>query len=626
MAKSVYRRSSLSKLASPDQLDRMIVVISPANWFAILGGIVVVVVVVVWSIIGWLPSKITTSGLFMSDRMNYMLASDISGQVKSIEVDVGDVVTEGQVLVELDRDAVEKELETLNKRLDKVEVVTLTSVNDEATADNQNLINLKTQMSATGIQSDQNNLLLAQRERELADLNAKVNDAKNKLDVARAAYYESFRTYSNPQLESDINIARQNYLTNNSAAIQAGVSYDVAISSYYEQVDASLTGLIEKYDLLIASSSGTDAEKLSEIRQSLKKLRNDSDSQKFDNLSAKLLSLAEKESGISEKGPIQESGLYEVGGRLGSSWQQAVSAKETAGDYSGIASGDKSTLDSLQGAYNSYVTNNENAQILRNVLSVEYETASSNYNQLNGQKLSLEETIIGLRGQKASSDLGEESQNATYTAQFIASRDATINTLKTEIEKNERLLSKSSIKSTVDGRVSDIKINIGSVINAGNEIIMVTEDGSKGDLIQCYVPLSTGKKAEVGMQVMVYPTTVNRQEYGHMEATITSVDDYVSSTSSIRSTLGDEILTNSILQSGPVVGVTCKLREDKSTRSGYYWSSKKGVNLTIPQGTPVTIDIVTEKKHPISMLIPYLKDRYYNFTQPEQKKQKENNN
>ena len=42
----------------------------------------------------------------------------------------------------------------------------------------------------------------------------------------------------------------------------------------------------EKYDLLIASSSGTDAEKLSEIRQSLKKLRNDSDSQKFDNLSA----------------------------------------------------------------------------------------------------------------------------------------------------------------------------------------------------------------------------------------------------------------------------------------------------------------------------------------------------
>ena len=626
MAKNVYRKSSLSKLASPDQLDRMIVVISPANWFAILGGILVVVVVVVWSIVGWLPSKITTSGLFMSDRMNYMLASDISGQVKSIEVDVGDEVTEGQVLVELDRDAAEKELETLNKRLDKVEVVTLTSVNDEATADNQNLINLKTQMSATGIQSDQNNLLLGQREKELADLNAKVNDAKNKLDVARAAYYESFRTYSNPQLENDINIARQNYLSNNGAAIQAGVSYDVAINSYYEQVDASLTSLIEKYDLMIADpSQATNADRLAEINQSLKKLRNDHDSQNFDNLSSKLLSLAEKESSIVAKGPIQESGLYEVGGRLGSSWQQAISAKETSNDYNGIASGDKSALDSLQGAYNNYVLNNENAQILRNVLSVEYETASANYNQLNSQKLSLEETIIGLRGQKASSDLGGESQNATYTAQFIAARDATINSLKTEIEKNERLLSKSSIKSTVDGRVSDIKINVGSVINAGNEIIMVTKDGSKGDLIQCYVPLSTGKKAEVGMQVMVYPTTVNRQEYGHMEATITSVDDYVSSTSSIRSTLGDEILTNSILQSGPVVGVTCKLREDSSTRSGYYWSSKKGVNLTIPQGTPVAIDIVTEKKHPISMLIPYLKDRYYNFTQPEQKKQKDNN-
>lgn len=625
MAKNVYRKSSLSKLASPDQLDRMIVVISPANWFAILGGIIVVVVVFIWSIIGWLPSKITSSGLFMSDRMNYMLASDISGQVKSIEVAVGDEVVEGQVLVELDKDAIEKELETLNNRLDKVEAVTLTSVNDEATSDNQNLINLKTQMSATGLLSDQNSLLLSQRERELANLNVKINDAKNKLDATRNAYYDSLKTYSNPQLESDINMAKQNYSSNNGAATQAGVSYDVAIKTYYEQVDASLTGLIEKYDLIIPGESDTAKATLNEIKQSLNELKNDRNSQKFDTLSTKLLALAQQESTVAAKGPIQESGLYEVGGRLGSSWQQVKSAQDTSNDYNQLAIGDKITLDSIQGAYNSYITNSETAQIRKNQLSLDYEIANAQYNQLNSQKLSLEETILSLRGQKASSDLGGESQNATYTAQFIASRDATINTLQTEIEKNERLLSKSSIKSTVNGKVTDIKINIGSVVNAGNEIVMVTENGAKGDLIQCYVPLSTGKKAEVGMQVMVYPTTVNRQEYGHMEATIISVDDYVSSTSSIRSTLGDEILTNSILQSGPVVGVTCKLREDESTKSGYYWSSKKGANLTIPQGTPVAIDIITEKKHPISMLIPYIKERYYNFTQPEQKTQKENN-
>ena len=81
------------------------------------------------------------------------------------------------------------------------------------------------------------------------------------------------------------------------------------------------------------------------------------------------------------------------------------------------------------------------------------------------------------------------------------------------------------------------------------------------------------------------------------------------STSSIRATLGDDMLAQAFTQNGPVVAVTCRLRTDDTTSSGYWWSTKKGADLMIPDGSMVAVDIVTEEKAPITMLVPYLKEK-----------------
>jgi hypothetical protein len=124
-----------------------------------------------------------------------------------------------------------------------------------------------------------------------------------------------------------------------------------------------------------------------------------------------------------------------------------------------------------------------------------------------------------------------------------------------------------------------------------------------------YVPVDSGKKIKTGMEVKVYPSTANKQEYGHINAFVTHVDEYVTSAEEMRNKLGDDSLVQSFSGSGPVVQVMCFLKLDPSTKSGYDWSSRKGAEVEMSPGTPVSADIVTEKKAPITMLIPLLKEK-----------------
>lgn len=124
--------------------------------------------------------------------------------------------------------------------------------------------------------------------------------------------------------------------------------------------------------------------------------------------------------------------------------------------------------------------------------------------------------------------------------------------------------------------------------------------------VVCYLPLADAKKITVGMTVLVYPSTDSDQEYGHMEATVLSVDDYVTSEDDMLATLKDDSLVDYFASSAPVLAITCQLRADTSTASGFYWSSKKAANLTLAGGTLVTVKIVTEQKAPITLLLPML--------------------
>jgi len=155
-----------------------------------------------------------------------------------------------------------------------------------------------------------------------------------------------------------------------------------------------------------------------------------------------------------------------------------------------------------------------------------------------------------------------------------------------------------------------VKIGVGSAIGEGSSTAVIRKPTGNGDYVVCYVDWASAKKVVAGMDVKVYPTTADRQEYGNMIAHVVSVDDFISSEAQMMANAANESVVQLFMSNGPVICVKCKLVEDPDSASGYKWSSKKGAKLTVPYGTLVEADIITEYKKPITMLIPYLKEKF----------------
>ena len=130
----------------------------------------------------------------------------------------------------------------------------------------------------------------------------------------------------------------------------------------------------------------------------------------------------------------------------------------------------------------------------------------------------------------------------------------------------------------------------------------------ENNIVICYVPLSEGKSFQVGMEALITPLSVNRQNSGHMEGVIFYIDEYITSVDSIIATLGDDnMLAEQFLRYGPVVAVVCMLREDKNSHNGFYWSNKNGRNVQLSEGMLVAVDIITERTAPISKVFPAIR-------------------
>ncbi|MBN2305617.1 MAG: HlyD family efflux transporter periplasmic adaptor subunit [Anaerolineae bacterium] len=97
----VYRKTALDKLASPDELDRLMQITRPGSWLLLAGVSVVLGVVVLWGIFGSLTTTLDQSGtLTLSNPVVFIAAPD-PGQLIELIVQSGDRVTPGQPVARL---------------------------------------------------------------------------------------------------------------------------------------------------------------------------------------------------------------------------------------------------------------------------------------------------------------------------------------------------------------------------------------------------------------------------------------------------------------------------------------------------------------------------------------------
>lgn len=86
----LYRKSSLERISSPEQLDKVLKVTTPLSWLVLIGVTLIVLVTVIWSVVGTIPVTITTKGIVSSHVGSNAVYIEETGTVVSVRVRVGE--------------------------------------------------------------------------------------------------------------------------------------------------------------------------------------------------------------------------------------------------------------------------------------------------------------------------------------------------------------------------------------------------------------------------------------------------------------------------------------------------------------------------------------------------------
>lgn len=101
---SLFRKSALDRLSSPDRLDTVFVAASPGYWIAFLALALLVAAAVTWSLIGRLPTRVAGDGILLSARGEVFSApARGAGSLVEFRVQPGQRVVAGQTLAIVDQ-------------------------------------------------------------------------------------------------------------------------------------------------------------------------------------------------------------------------------------------------------------------------------------------------------------------------------------------------------------------------------------------------------------------------------------------------------------------------------------------------------------------------------------------
>lgn len=563
--KGVYNRDALNRIAAEDRLDRTIVLVSPYVWVSVIGAFLIIGALLAWGFFGRLPSSFDTRGIYMNTDGTVAVYSQRQGYLMDILVKEGDQVEKGDVIARLGTEDDMFNLKQIDRRISYVENMTFDSELDTVTNDTQEMAEIKLSSKQSDDSSDKTEAELELKKEKLQKAADELNAAEEKMLAFKEKYYETLNL-TDERNTLAYQEANTDYDTHFNLYEQAKTSYISARESYYS--------IRDNFDSKYSNVDTTDM----------------NDEQK----AAYEAALADVESALVKANDLEHFMKEEE--------QKLNTANET--------------LEGVRKDYLEFLNNQSGTQAENTIASTEYTQALTEYNTLKSQYKALSDDVDELQLQNILADGDSETSVENYRQKFDNKKSAVLSELHIERERILNEASKSDVVALTSGKVYDLPLEIGEGVVQGKVVAdLLTGDIGTMDAV-CYVKLADAKKVEVGMPAYVFPSTVNKQEYGHILARVRSIDTHVASTDDMIMQLGSESLVKQFESDGPVVEVRCTLTEDPTTKSGYAWSSKRGSRIKLNDGTVFTVTIVTEQKRPVDLLIPYIKDKMdFNVTE-----------
>lgn len=168
----------------------------------------------------------------------------------------------------------------------------------------------------------------------------------------------------------------------------------------------------------------------------------------------------------------------------------------------------------------------------------------------------------------------------------------------------------TNIKSPHGGEVIEILSDAGIVVGQGTPLFKLkSNEQVAGNKLRgvLYIPSQDGKKIKVGMEALVVPSTVQPQEFGFMKGKVTYVSDFPITQKGMMTSVKNDQLVQGLLRMGAPFEVYVEFEKDAASYSGFKWTSAKGPDVFINEGTSCMGKITVRTERPAGIVVPALK-------------------
>ena len=225
------------------------------------------------------------------------------------------------------------------------------------------------------------------------------------------------------------------------------------------------------------------------------------------------------------------------------------------------------------------------------------------------------ETLAGL-GAISIDDLAQRQQELSSLEDSLAARDGQreqqIKQQQARIDaRNEEINRIAQIRAPIQGCVIDRNVQRGEVVQPGSTLFTL-DAGTKETNLEslAFFKPGDGKRLKAGQRVRITPSSTKQQRHGGIEGEVISIRRLPVNDQALVKRLGLESLLDVVRTEpkAPLIEVKTSMKLDPSTVSGYDWGGGPGPEIEITAGTPTEVRVLVEERHPISYVIPILRD------------------
>jgi HlyD family secretion protein len=174
--------------------------------------------------------------------------------------------------------------------------------------------------------------------------------------------------------------------------------------------------------------------------------------------------------------------------------------------------------------------------------------------------------------------------------------------LRGTLNQNGRIIAQRN------GQIIETLMSPGQVLSTGTRVATIEAREPSTQLVGLsFFANGPGKQIQPGMKIEMTPTSVQRERYGGIIGTVSTISSQPVTPEGITKLTGNPILAKTLMGDESKIQVTANLQTDAKNESGFRWSSSKGPKFKVSAGSTTAIRVTTEERAPITFVFPFLK-------------------